>query len=65
MAEKPSKPRAAYMARAELSLFCECGAGLERMPGGAYVCLSPGCRWKEKEMKAVVMPAAAMYPAEG
>lgn len=34
----PDKPRAIFMARVEISLFCECGGGLERLPGGAYVC---------------------------
>ena len=58
------KPRAVYMARAALSLFCECGTALERIPGGIYVCRAPGCRWKDKELQAVVMPAAAMYVKE-
>jgi hypothetical protein len=59
------KPRAAFMARASLHLFCECGAALERLPGGIYVCRAPGCRWEGKEMHAVTMQAAPMYPAKG
>jgi hypothetical protein len=55
------KPRSVYMARAELSLSCECGSPLPRTPEGIYVCRHPGCRWEGKELLAVTMQAAPMY----
>jgi hypothetical protein len=55
------KPRAVYMARAELTLFCECGGPLTKTPGGAYLCWAEDCRWKGKAMLAVTMQAAPMY----
>ena len=55
------KPKAVYMARAEIALFCECGAQLEKTAAGTYVCRGPGCRWEGRELYAVIMPAMPSF----
>lgn len=57
-----AKPKAIFTAQVIVSgLLCACGAPLERLPGGVYVCRASGCQWEGKELHAVIMPAAAMY----